>query len=166
MLKTKRHPGRFMYECRLCVPPQDQPAKAQDTRGSQSLNPDSASPHTTQSSAVPSLESESSTSETLDPGASSQQLNPRPPSQTQGPQHPQTQSYEATKPLGTGGCHSPGPEASLPSDAVYANVDSAHVKPESSLVFCSNYATQFHVHLLEKHKEAFQTKEEVSKGYL
>lgn len=156
MLKTKRHPGRFMYECRLCVQPQSQPADDQDARSSHSLNPDPMS--TKGSSAVPS-EPLPSISAAHDPGGSSHQLNPS-SSQTQVSQHPQTQTYEASKPQGVGVCHPSKPETPL-GDAVHTDVDS-ELRPESSHVFCSNYATQFHVHLLEKHKEAFQTKEEVS----
>ncbi|XP_069975830.1 uncharacterized protein [Penaeus vannamei] len=104
MLKTKRHPGRFMYECRLCA----------------SLF-----------------------------GAEAAALKPM--------SHEAEDAEGPRRPMDYGDAHVLGP---LEDSRAFASP--GPLAPLEGKLFKTNYATEFHAHLLERHRNHFDTKEEVT----
>ncbi|ROT75696.1 putative zinc finger protein 62 [Penaeus vannamei] len=103
MLKTKRHPGRFMYECRLCA----------------SLF-----------------------------GAEAAALKPM--------SHEAEDAEGPRRPMDYGDAHVLGP---LEDSRAFASP--GPLAPLEGKLFKTNYATEFHAHLLERHRNHFDTKEEI-----
>ncbi|XP_066944524.1 uncharacterized protein [Macrobrachium rosenbergii] len=109
MLKTKKHPGRFMYECRLC------------------------------------LERES--------------LSQSAPMPSESPHHMPSTSSE---PIDYSGAHTLDLETGNLAEPIQQSQDGKNQSISEGEVFKSNYATELHTHLLEKHPKCFETKDEIT----
>ncbi|XP_071550969.1 uncharacterized protein [Panulirus ornatus] len=159
MLKTKRHPGRYMYECRLCDPPAEEtPAGDYGITTSLNIGPATSQPLNLGSTTLRQQPFGSGTplSQPLGPDA--------PVTQSLDPGSSQAMEYGVSKSLNIEESHSlgHGVQLSLGNKASSHTVETGSLQTSKCEIFKSNYATEFQAHLLKKHRAAFKTKEDVT----